>query len=309
MAIQKIGVVGSGTMGVGIAQVTAKAGLQVVVARVTAGPADEVAKRVEKGFAKDVEKGKMTEAEKAEIMARVKGTADLNDLKDCDLVIESIVEDVKKKQELFQKLDAICKPGAILASNTSTLCIAELRQGVKRTDRFAGVHFFNPVPAMKLVELILPVGASPEMGHELNEYVKALHKTPVMVKDMPGYIVNRLLVPQLVEAIRTFEQGVASMHDIDAALHLGLGHPMGPLALCDLIGLDVVMAMAETLYGEFKDTRFAAPPMLKRMLLSGYLGKKSGMGFYDYSHKPARPNEWLAYGEKPAEHHKEKAHV
>jgi 3-hydroxybutyryl-CoA dehydrogenase len=297
MAIQTIGVVGSGTMGAGIAQVSAKAGLNVVVARITPGSGDEVKKRVEKGFLRDVEKGKMTEEQKNEIMARVKGTADLDDLKDCDLIVECIVEDTKKKQELFQKLDSICKPETILASNTSTLCSAELRAGVKRTDRFAGVHFFNPVPAMKLVELILPVGAAPDLGATLAEYAVKVGKTPVMVKDMPGYIVNRLLVPQLVEAIRTFEQGVASMADIDTAIQLGLGHPMGPLALSDLIGLDVVMAMAETLYGEFKDTRFAAPPMLKRMLLSGYLGKKSGMGFYDYSQKPPKPNEWLARGE------------
>jgi 3-hydroxybutyryl-CoA dehydrogenase len=156
---------------------------------------------------------------------------------------------------------------------------------------------------MKLVEIILPVGAAPDLGATLRKFVSKIHKTPVLVKDMPGYIVNRLLVPQLVEAIRAFEQGVATMADIDAALHLGLGHPMGPLALCDLIGLDVVMAMAENLYGEFADTRFAPPPMLKRMLLTGYLGKKSGMGFYNYAATPATPNEWLARGEaKTAEH-------
>ena len=297
MAIETVGIVGSGTMGAGIAQVSAKAGMRVIVARMTQGPTDEVLKRVEKGFLRDVEKGKMKEEEKNEIMSRVKATANLDDLKDCDLIIESIVEDTAKKNELFRKLDAVCKPGTILGSNTSTLCIAELRVGVKRANLFAGVHFFNPVPAMKLVELILPVGASPELGATLQEYVQRIGKVPVMVKDMPGYIVNRLLVPQLIEAIRTFEQGVASMADIDAALQLGLGHPMGPFALSDLIGLDIVNAMAETLYHEFKDTRFASPPLLKRMLLSGYLGKKSGMGFFDYSQKPPKPNEWLAHGD------------
>jgi 3-hydroxybutyryl-CoA dehydrogenase len=230
----------------------------------------------------------------------VRATAALEDLKDCDLIVESIVEDTKTKNELFHKLDAICKPGTILGSNTSTLCIAELRVGIKRADRFAGVHFFNPVPAMKLVELILPVGADPELGGELKAYVEKIGKVPVITKDMPGYIVNRLLMPQIIESIRTFEQGVASMADIDAAIQLGLGHPMGPFALADLIGLDIVNKMADTLYHEFRDTRFAAPPMLKRMLLTGYQGKKSGMGFYDYSQKPPRPNEWLAHGDQKA---------
>lgn len=293
MTIKKIGVVGSGTMGAGIAQVSAKAGLEVVVARLTAGPAEEVQKRVEKGFDRDVKKGKMTEDEKAAIMNRVKCTSDLQDLADCDLVVESIIEDVQAKQELFKKLDGICKPETILASNTSTLCIAELRAGCDRFERFAGVHFFNPVPAMKLVEIILPVGASSDIKAELAEYVEKVGKVPVMVADMPGYVVNRLLVPQLIEAIRTFEQGVASMTDIDNSVKLGLGHPMGSLALADLIGLDVVLAMATNLHEEFADTRFAAPPLLKRMLLSGYLGKKSGMGFYDYSTTPPTPNDWL----------------
>lgn len=300
MSIQTIGIVGSGTMGAGIAQVTAKAGLNVIIARMTHGPTEEVRGRVEKGFLRDVQKGKMKEEEKNEIMGRVKATANLDDLSDCDLIIESIVEDVAKKQELFKQLDAICKPGTIFGSNTSTLCIAELRAGVKRMDRFAGVHFFNPVPAMKLVEIILPVGAAPDLGATLREYIHKLGKSPVLVKDMPGYIVNRLLVPQLVESIRAFEQGVASMADIDTALMLGLGHPMGPLALCDLIGLDIVMAMAENLYGEFAETRFAPPPMLKRMILSGYLGKKTGKGFYDYTTTPATPNEWLARTESKA---------
>ncbi len=294
MAIQKIGVVGSGTMGAGIAQVTAKAGYQVVIARITQGSTDEVRKRVESGFLRDVKKEKMTAEQKDEIMARVTATSNLEDLKDCDLIIESVIEDTATKQDLFNKLDGICKPDAILASNTSTLCIAELRKGIKRQSRFAGVHFFNPVPAMKLVEIILPLGAEATIGADLQAYVEKVGKVPVMVKDMPGYIVNRLLVPQLVEAIRAFEQGIASMVDLDTAMKLGLGHPMGPLALSDLIGLDVVMAMAETLSGEFQDTRFAPPPLLKRMLLSGYLGKKSGMGFYDYSGDVPKPNEWLA---------------
>jgi 3-hydroxybutyryl-CoA dehydrogenase len=297
-SIQKIGVVGSGTMGAGIAQVSAKAGFEVVIARITSGPAEEVRGRVEKGFARDLEKGKLTEEQKNEIMARVTATNNLQDLKDCNLIVESIIEDVAAKQKLFQELDGICKPDTILSSNTSTLCIAELRAGIKRFDRFAGVHFFNPVPAMKLVELILPIGAAPEMTEALSEYVKKLGKSPVLVKDMPGYVVNRLLVPQLVEAIRAFEQGIASMEDIDTSAQLGLGHPMGPLALCDLIGLDIVMAMAENLSQEFSDTRFAPPPLLKRMLLSGYLGKKSKMGFYDYSTKPATANNWLASGER-----------
>lgn len=297
MSIKTVGVVGSGTMGAGIAQVTAKAGLNVVVARVTNGPTSEVLSRVEKGFLRDVQKGKMTEDEKNAIMARVKATSNLEDLRGCDLVLESIVEDTATKQQLFKKLDEICQPSTILASNTSTLCIAELRVGIKRFDRFAGVHFFNPVPAMKLVEIILPVGAAPDLAPSVSEYVKTLGKTPVMVKDMPGYIVNRLLVPQLVEAIRTFEQGVASMADIDTAVQLGLGHPMGSLALCDLIGNDIVLAMAENLYAEFAETRFAPPPLLKRMVLSGYLGKKTGMGFYNYKNNPPSPNEWLARGD------------
>ncbi len=299
MAIQKIGIVGSGTMGAGIAQVSAKAGFNVVVARLTAGPSEEVRKRVEKGFDRDVKKGKMTEEEKNEIMARVQATANLEDLADCDLVIESIIEDVAAKQELFAKLDGICKPETILSSNTSTLCIAELRSATKRMERFAGVHFFNPVPAMKLVEIILPLGAAQAMQNDLREYVEKLGKTPVMVADQPGYVVNRLLVPQLVEAIRAFEQGVATINDIDTSVRLGLGHPMGSLALADLIGLDVVLAMAENLDGEFGGSQFKAPPLLKRMLLSGFLGKKSGMGFYDYSQNPPVANDWLVRGDKP----------
>jgi 3-hydroxybutyryl-CoA dehydrogenase len=294
MAIQKVGIVGSGTMGAGIAQVSAKAGLQVVIARVTSGPTEQVRDRVAAGFQRDLKKGKMTEDEVKAIMDRVQATNNLEDLRDCDLVIESIIEDIGAKQELFKKLDAICKPETILASNTSTLCIAELRVGVKRFDKFAGVHFFNPVPAMKLVEIILPIGAAPELNTDLGEYVAKVGKTAVMVKDMPGYVVNRLLVPLLVEAIRAFEQGIATMKDLDTATQLGLGHPMGPLALADLIGLDVVMAMAENLSSEFMDTRFAPPPLLKRMLLSGYLGKKSKMGFYNYSGEAPVPNEWLA---------------
>ena len=300
MTIESIGIVGSGTMGAGIALVSARAGYNVIVARMTSGPTDEVLARVEKGFQRDLRKNRITAVEVREIMSRVRATATLDDLKDCDLVIESVIEDVPRKQEVFRALDAVLKPSAILATNTSTFCIAELRLGlIKRANRFAGVHFFNPVPDMKLVEIILPLGAAPDMSVLLREYVTKIGKTPVLVKDMPGYIVNRLLVPQLVEAMRAFEQGVASMSDIDSALTLGLGHPMGPFALSDLIGLDIVSAMAENLYHEFKDPRFVAPPMLKRLLLSGYLGKKSGMGFYNYATTPPTPNDWLARGDFP----------
>ncbi len=283
MAIQKVGVVGCGLMGSGIAQVSAQAGFQTVVREVSGGLVEKGLKGIEKNLARLVEKGALTEAAKSEIRGRLQGTASLEDLKDCDVIMEAIIEQLPAKRELFSALDAICGPNTIFASNTSSLTITEIAAATKRPERFVGLHFFNPVPVMKLVEVVRTIATDPIVYDEMVEFGAKLGKTPVRAQDGGGFIVNRLLVPYLLDAIRALEEGVGSVLDIDNSMKLGCGYPMGPFTLLDFVGLDTTYYISQIMFDEFKEKRFAAPPLLKRMVLAGWHGKKSGRGFYDYS--------------------------
>jgi 3-hydroxybutyryl-CoA dehydrogenase len=283
MAIQKVGVVGCGLMGSGIAQVCAAAGFETVVREVAPELVDKGLKEIEKNLARLVEKGTLTEAAKGEIRGRLKGTTVIEDLKDCDLVIEAIIEQLPAKKELFGSLDRLCPASTIFASNTSSLTITEIATSTKRPDRFVGLHFFNPVPVMKLVEVVRTIASDAAVYDEMVAFGAKLGKTPVRASDSTGFIVNRLLVPYLLDAIRALEEGVGSIEDIDNSMKLGCGYPMGPLTLLDFVGLDTTYYISQIMYDEFKERRFAAPPLLKRMVLAGWNGRKSGRGFYDYS--------------------------
>jgi 3-hydroxybutyryl-CoA dehydrogenase len=288
MAIQKVGVVGCGLMGAGIAQVGAQAGFQTVVREVSAELLDKGLKGIDKNLARLVEKGVITEAAKGEIRGRLKGTTSLDDLKDCDLIVEAIVEKLPAKRELFEALDAMCPPHTIFASNTSSLTITEIAAATKRPQRFVGLHFFNPVPVMKLVEVVKTIATDPGVYEEAVAFGAKLGKTPVRASDSGGFIVNRLLVPYLLDAIRALEEGVGSVVDIDNSMKLGCGYPMGPFTLLDFVGLDTTYYISQIMFDEFKEKRFASPALLKRMVLAGWNGKKSGRGFYDYS-DPSNP--------------------
>jgi len=283
MAIQKVGVVGCGLMGSGIAQVCATAGFETVVREVAPELVDKGLKGIEKNLARLVEKGMITEAMKGEIRGRLKGTTVIEDLKDCDLVIEAIIEQLPAKRELFATLDRLCPANTIFASNTSSLTITEIATSTKRPERFVGLHFFNPVPVMKLVEVVRTIATDAAVYDEMVAFGAKLGKTPVRASDSTGFIVNRLLVPYLLDAIRALEEGVGSIEDIDNSMKLGCGYPMGPLTLLDFVGLDTTYYISQIMYDEFKERRFAAPPLLKRMVLAGWNGRKSGRGFYDYS--------------------------
>ena len=283
MAIQKVGVVGCGLMGSGIAQVSAQAGFQTVVREVSGDLVEKGLKGIEKNLARLVEKGALTEAARSEIRGRLKGTSSLEDLKDCDVVVEAIIEQLPAKRELFSALDVICGPNTIFASNTSSLTITEIAAATKRPQRFVGLHFFNPVPVMKLVEVVRTIATDPSVYEEMVGFGAKLGKTPVRAQDGGGFIVNRLLVPYLLDAIRALEEGVGSVLDIDNSMKLGCGYPMGPFTLLDFVGLDTTYYISQIMFDEFKEKRFAAPPLLKRMVLAGWHGKKSGRGFYDYS--------------------------
>jgi len=283
MTIQKVGVVGCGLMGSGIAQVSAQAGFQTVVREVSAELVEKGLKGIEKNLARLVEKGALKEDAKNEIRGRLKGTTSLDDLKDCDVIVEAIIEQLPAKRELFSALDAICGPRTIFASNTSSLTITEMAAATKRPQRFVGLHFFNPVPVMKLVEVVHTIATDPSVYEEMVEFGAKLGKTPVRAQDSGGFIVNRLLVPYLLDAIRAMEEGVGSVVDIDNSMKLGCGYPMGPFTLLDFVGLDTTYYISQIMFDEFKEKRFAAPPLLKRMVLAGWHGKKSGRGFYDYS--------------------------
>jgi len=283
MTIQKVGVVGCGLMGSGIAQVSAQAGFQTVVREVSAELVEKGLKGIEKNLARLVEKGALKEDVKNEIRGRLKGTTALEDLKDCDVIVEAIIEQLPAKRELFSALDAICGPHTIFASNTSSLTITEMAAATKRPQRFVGLHFFNPVPVMKLVEVVHTIATDPGVYEEMVSFGAKLGKTPVRAQDSGGFIVNRLLVPYLLDAIRALEEGVGSVVDIDNSMKLGCGYPMGPFTLLDFVGLDTTYYISQILFDEFKEKRFAAPPLLKRMVLAGWHGKKSGRGFYDYS--------------------------
>ena len=288
MAIQKVGVVGCGLMGSGIAQVCAQAGFATVVREVSAEIVEKGMKSIDKNLARLVEKNTISEAQKSEIRGRLKGSTALEDLKDCDVIVEAIIEQLPAKRELFSALDAMCPPATIFASNTSSLTITEIATATKRPQRFVGLHFFNPVPVMKLVEVVKTIATDAAVYEEMVAFGEKLGKTAVRAHDSTGFIVNRLLVPYLLDAIRALEEGVGSIEDIDNSMKLGCGHPMGPLTLLDFVGLDTTYYIANIMFDEFRERRFASPPLLKRMVLAGWNGRKAGRGFYDYS-DPQKP--------------------
>jgi len=282
MSITRVGIVGSGIMGSGIAEVAAASGHEVVLRSRSADGADAMVAALTKSLAKQVEKGKRTDAEAAEISGRVRATTHLGELVDVDLVIESVVEDLTVKRDLFAELDSICKPETILATNTSTLPVVEMAMATGRPDLVCGIHFFNPAPAMSLVEVVRPITASDATVAAAVEFAARCGKEPVEVKDQAGFIVNALLFPYLNNAVRLYEQGVATKEGIDAAMKGGCGFPMGPFALLDLVGLDTSLAILDALYDEFRDPNYAPVPLLRRLVASGQLGRKTKKGFYDY---------------------------
>lgn len=282
MAINKVGVIGSGIMGSGIAEVAATAGCTVVLRSRSQASADGMLKGLEKSLAKQVERGKKTQEDADAIRARVSATTALADLADADLIIESVVEDLAVKKALFAEIDGVAKAGAIIATNTSTLPVVEMAMVTGRPELVCGVHFFNPATAMSLVEIVAPITASDDTIAAVTDFANACGKEPVRVKDQAGFIVNALLFPYLNNAVRLLEQGVATKEGIDTAMKGGCGFPMGPFALLDLVGLDTSLAILEALYLEFADPNYAPVPLLKRMVVAGQLGRKSGVGFYDY---------------------------
>jgi 3-hydroxybutyryl-CoA dehydrogenase len=286
MVIRSVGVVGCGLMGSGIAQISAQAGFPTVVREVSPELLERGLDSIRKFLQGGVDKGKLSPADMEKTLANLRGTTRLEDLADRDLVIEAVPENVEVKKELFGALDRLCKPEAVFASNTSSLSITELSTFVRRPERMIGLHFFNPVPLMKLVELVRTLRTRPEVLEAARTWCVAAGKTVVSCGDSTGFVVNRLLVPYMLDAIRVFEQGLASRDDIDAAMRLGCGYPMGPLFLTDYVGLDTTYSISGIMFDEFKEPRFAAPPLLKRMVLAGLYGRKSGRGFYDWSTHP-----------------------
>jgi 3-hydroxybutyryl-CoA dehydrogenase len=282
MQIKTVGVVGCGLMGAGIAQVSAAAGYRTVVREVNQGLLDKGLGRIRKFLDDGVAKGKVAAEQRDTTLGNLQGTTDFAAMKDCDLVIEAIIEHVDEKLATYAALEAVIGPHALLASNTSSLCMTELAAKTGRPDRFGGLHFFNPVPLMKLVEVIRALTTSDETYTTLFTFAQSLGKDPITAPDKPGFIVNRLLVPYLLDAIRCYERGLGTIEDIDKGMKLGCGHPMGPLALLDFVGLDTTYYIANIMFDEYKEPMFSAPPLLKRMVLAGRLGKKSGEGFYKY---------------------------
>jgi 3-hydroxybutyryl-CoA dehydrogenase len=282
MRIRTVGVLGCGLMGSGIAQVTAAAGLRTRVLEVDEAFLRKGMGRIETFLAGGVEKGKMTAGERDRILGNLSGTTKYADLEDCDLVIEAIIENVDEKRKAYAQVEAVVAPHCLIASNTSSLCVTELAAATSRPDKVAGLHFFNPVPLMKLVEVIRALTTSQDTCDALVEFSKAIGKEPISAPDRGGFIVNRLLVPYLLDAVRCLEEGLGSVEDIDKGMKLGCGYPMGPFTLLDFVGLDTTYYIANIMFEEFRETRFAPPPLLKRMVLAGHLGRKSGKGFYDY---------------------------
>lgn len=281
--MEKIFVLGAGTMGAGIVQAFAQKGYEVIVRDIKPEFVEKGISGINKGLTKLVAKGKMTEEVKEDILSRISGTTDMSLAADCDLVVEAAVENMKIKKEIFAELDAICKPETILASNTSSLSITEVASATKRPDKVIGMHFFNPAPVMKLVEIIKGIATSQETFDAVKELSVAIGKEPVEVAEAPGFVVNRILIPMINEASFIFQEGIASVEDIDTAMKFGANHPMGPLALGDLIGLDVCLAIMDVLYNETGDSKYRASSTLRKYVRAGWLGRKTGRGFYNYN--------------------------
>ena len=291
MEIRKVGVLGCGLMGSGIAQVAASAGFETVVKEVSDDLINKGFAGIEKSLAKFAEKGTITADQQRETRGRLSGTTSFADLSDCDVIIEAIIENLEEKRNTYRQLDEICKPETIFASNTSSLSITEMMTATsaERQRRFIGMHFFNPVPLMKLVEVVKTILTDTDVYEQAVDFGKKLGKVPVRAGDKTGFIVNRLLVPYMLDAIRSLEEGVGSIVDIDNAMKLGCGYPMGPFTLGDFVGLDTTYYIAEIMFNEFREKRFAPPPLLKRMVLAGLYGRKSGRGFYDYTKDAKNP--------------------
>jgi 3-hydroxybutyryl-CoA dehydrogenase len=282
MEITRVGVVGCGLMGSGITEVCARAGYEVIVREVNNQLLQKGLGRIEKSLSKAVARGKASQDQADQALARIRGTLNLADFADCDLVVEAAIENMGIKKEILAELDGILPPHAILASNTSSLCVTEMASVTRRGDKVLGIHFFNPVPIMPLIEFVRTILTSDETMDIAHQFGASLGKTMVTAKDTPGFIVNRLLIPYILDAVQIYENGLTTREDIDTAIKLGLNHPMGPLTLLDFVGLDTCLFIADAMYEEYKDPRYAAPPLLRRMVLAGHLGRKAGKGFYDY---------------------------
>ncbi|HEY55677.1 MAG TPA: 3-hydroxybutyryl-CoA dehydrogenase [Dehalococcoidia bacterium] len=280
--MKKVGVVGCGAMGGGIAQLCAQSGYQVVVSEINDDFLKKGLASIDKVLARSVEKGKLAQADKDATVGRIKGTTSTRDFADCDLVIEAAIENLELKKKIFAELDGICPPHAILATNTSCLSIIDMAMATKRPDKVLGLHFFNPAPVMKLLEMVKTIATSDETVKLSQKFGESLGKTTVIAQDAPGFIVNRLWIPFLLHSIRLYEEGVASREDIDNAIMLGLNYPMGPLTLSDMVGIDVVKFVSDALYEQLKDPRYVVPTLVDKMVAAGWLGRKTGKGFYDY---------------------------
>jgi 3-hydroxybutyryl-CoA dehydrogenase len=281
--IKRVGVLGCGLMGSGIAQVCAAAGYETVVREISEEAVQRGLAGIAKQLGKSVEKGKLPAEERDAIVGRLSGTANLEDLRGCDIIIEAVVEDLALKNEMWRTLDELCGPETIFASNTSSLTIADMAAATKRPERMVGLHFFNPVPVMKLVEVVKTIATEPAVFQTAFDFAASLGKEPIVCKDNSGFVVNLLLVPYMMDAIRALEQGVATVEDIDKGMRLGTGYPMGPFVLSDFVGLDTLDKIGDIMYREYHEKRYASPPLLKRMISLGYFGRKTGKGFYDYS--------------------------
>ena len=291
MTITKVGVVGAGLMGSGIAQVSAAGGYQTVVREVSQDLLDQGLAKIAAFLGQSVKKGKATIEQKEQTLKNLSGTTVLEDLCECDLVIEAVTEDIAVKKELFAALDRICQPEAIFATNTSSLTVTEMAAVTRRPEQFVGLHFFNPVPIMKLVEVVRTIQTSPSTFDKVFKWAQSVAKVPIACKDNSGFVVNLLLVPYLLGAIRAVERSVASIEDIDQGMSLGCGHPMGPLTLLDFVGLDTIYSIANIMFDEYREAQYAPPPLLKKMVQAGLYGRKSGMGFYDYGLEKPAPAE------------------